>query len=128
MDPETEHSALRAWLEEHRDRDLSDQEVEAAASRLASAGGMALDLVLDCLTSPEEDATLLAISSQALRVWEPPYPVEPLIGLLRKRDVGPLPKALILRVLEGYGMQTRELMAPSIDLEEYELRADDDGA
>jgi hypothetical protein len=126
MDPEAEGKALAAWLEELRDRDLNDDEVEAAAHRLADAGGVALDLVLQHLASPDEDATHLAVSSQALRVWHPPYPVESLIGLLRRPDVGALPKALILRVLEGYGMETRELLGPAINLEEYEVRGDDE--
>ncbi len=126
MDPEAERTELARWLEEQRGRDLSDEEVEAAARRLAAAGGVALDPVLGHLRSPEEDATLLAISSQALRIWEPPYPVEPLLDLLRDREVGALPKALVLRILEGYGMATREILAPSIDLEEYEVRDSDD--
>ncbi len=126
MDPEAERSELARWLEEQRGRDLSDEEVEAAARRLAAAGGAALDPVLDQLKSPEEDATLLAISSQALKIWQPPYPVDPLLGLLRDRNVGALAKALVLRILEGYGMATREILAPSIDLEEYEVRGGDD--
>jgi hypothetical protein len=126
MDPEAERGELAAWLEEQRGRDLSDDEVEAAARRLAAVGGVALDLVLAHLQSPDEDPALLAISSQALRVWEPPYPVEPLLGLLGNRKVGALPKALVLRLLEGYGMETRELLAPGINLEEYEVRRDDD--
>lgn len=128
MDPEVQRGELAAWLEQQRGRDLSDEEVEAAARRLAAVGGVALDLVLAHLQSPDEDPALLAISSQALRAWDPPYPVEPLIGLLADRKVGALSKALVLRVLEGYGMETRELLAPGINLEDFELRGNDDEA
>ncbi len=120
MDPETERRELAQWLAGLRGQDLEDPAVDAAARRLADAGGLALDLVLAPFTSPEEDATLLAVASQALRVWTPPYPVEALVGLLGDRRVGALPKALILRVLEGYGMDTRDVLGTSIDLEEYE--------
>ncbi|MFB3820375.1 MAG: hypothetical protein ACE147_22180 [Candidatus Methylomirabilales bacterium] len=120
MDLERERIELAAWLEELRGRDLTDPEVEAAAHRLADAGGVALDLVLAQLASPAEDPALLAVASQALRVWHPPYPVESLLELLGKREVGALAKALILRVLEGYGMDTRDVLGVGVDLEGYQ--------
>lgn len=120
MDPERERMELAAWLEALRGKDLADPEVNAAAQRLADAGGVALDLVLGHLTSPDEDPALLAVTSQALRVWHPPYPVESLIEMLKKREVGALAKALILRVLEGYGMDTREVLGVGVDLEGHQ--------
>lgn len=127
MDPEAERQELAAWLETLRGRDLGDAEVEAAASRLAARGGVALDLVLAHLASPTEDPALLAVSSQALHLWEPPYPVDSLIGLLRDPNVGALAKALVIRALERYGMATRELLAPAINLEEFETERDAGG-
>jgi hypothetical protein len=122
MDPESERSELAAWLEGMRGKDLADPEVDAAARRLADAGGMVLDLVLGQLASPDEDPALLAVTSQALRMWHPPYPVESLIEMLRKREVGALAKALILRVLDGYGMNTRDVLGVSVDLEGEEYQ------
>ncbi|HTU00968.1 MAG TPA: hypothetical protein VMG58_04095 [Candidatus Sulfotelmatobacter sp.] len=126
---ENERRALRTWLEELRGRDLSDSEVEEAAQRLAAAGSVGLPVLLAHLTDPVEDPALLAVTSQALRVWPRPYPVERLLALLRKREMGALAKALILRVLEGYGLDTRDptVLGVAIDLEEHELRGGDGG-
>ena len=126
---ERERTALRAWLETLRGRDLSDPEVEEAAKRLVATGITGLPVLLGHLTDPVEDPALLAVTSQALRVWPKPYPVERLLALLRKREVGALAKALILRVLEGYGLDTEDpnILGVSIDLEEHELRGGDGG-
>jgi hypothetical protein len=55
--------------------------------------------------------------------------VEPLIALLRSPEVGDLAKALILNVLEKYGLDVDdpELLGLAINLEEYGPASDGDG-
>jgi len=126
---EQERQSLKAWLEELRGRDLSDPEVEEAAKRLAASGSTGLRVLLAHLTDPAEDPALLAVASQTLRIWPRPYPVERLLVLLRKREVGALAKALILRVLEGYGLDTQDptVLGVSIDLEEHQVEGQEGG-
>lgn len=120
MREETEDET-RTWLSGLRGLDLADAEVEAAGERLAGGGPPALPVVLELYL--QDDETLLAVATQALKRWPAPRPVEPLLGLLRDPEVDPLSKALILVVLEAYGLDpsSPELVGPAIDLEEYPL-------
>ncbi len=121
LDPEQE--ALAAWLREYRGRDLPDVEVEAAAARLVAGGAAALPIVLAQYLDPEEDATLLAVATVALKGWSEPHPTARLIELLQSREVGALGKALIMTVLERYGVDTADtgMLGIGINLEEYEI-------
>lgn len=118
---------IREQLEAFRGRDLSDAQVEAEVRHLLAAGEVAIPVLLEQFK--EEDETLLAVATQTLKAWGEPRPVEPLIRLLRDRDVGDLAKALILNILEEYGLDVDrpELLGLSINLEEYAPDSGDDG-
>ncbi|MBI4537256.1 MAG: hypothetical protein HY712_04790 [candidate division NC10 bacterium] len=113
---------IREWLEELRGIDLADSEVEAAADRLLAIGTAALPVLLDMYS--QQDETLLALATQALKRWPAPHPIEPLIALLRDPTVDDMAKALILILLEGYGLDptSPEVFGLSINLEDYPLR------
>jgi hypothetical protein len=115
---------LMKWLETLRGRDLTDVEVEAAADRLLGEPTPALPILLAQFADADEDAALLA-----LKRWTEPYPVKPLLALLRSPGVGALGKALIMTVLERYGIDTETsgLFGVGIDLEEYERRRGGEG-
>jgi hypothetical protein len=115
---------LMKWLETMRGQDLTDGEVEAAAERLLGEPTLALPILLAQFADEDEDAALLAVATVTLKRWVEPYPIKPLMALLRSPGVGALGKALILAVLEGYGIDTDTsgLFGVGIDLEEYELR------
>ncbi|HSB73438.1 MAG TPA: hypothetical protein VLT62_29270 [Candidatus Methylomirabilis sp.] len=110
---------IRGWLEGLGGRDLTDAEVEEAVQRLLRAGPPALPILLEQFTT--EDETLLAVATQALKVWESPDPVQPLLDLLRQPATGDLAKALILNVLERRGLDVDDpaLLGLAINLEEY---------
>jgi len=114
---------LDAWLETLRGRDLTDAEVEAAAQRLLADRKQALPVLLAQFVDPEEDAALLAVASVTLKAWVEPYPIKPLMALLRSSEVGALAKALILTVLERYriDIEGSGLYGVGVNLEEYEL-------
>jgi hypothetical protein len=114
---------IRDWLEGMKGVDLPDAEVEAAAARLVGIGATALPLLLE--TYLQEDETLLAVATQALRRWPEPYPIQPLLGLLKDPDLDAMSKALILMVLEAYGLDTSspEAFGLSINLEDYPIHA-----
>jgi hypothetical protein len=116
-------SEIRDWLETMKGVDLPDAEVEAAAARLVGFGAAALPLLLEVYA--QEDETLLAVATQALRRWPEPYPTQSLLGLLRDPDLDAMSKALILMVLEAYGLDTAspEAFGLSINLEEYPIHA-----
>lgn len=112
---------VRERLEELRGRDLSDAEVDAEVRDLLAVGEAAIPVLLEQFT--QEDETLLAVATQSLKAWGEPRPVEPLIALLRDPAVDDLAKALILTVLETYGLDVSdpELLGLVIDLEEYRV-------
>lgn len=118
---------IRERLGSLRGRDLTDAQVEAEARDLLASGQLALPILLDQFR--EEDETLLAVATQALKAWEEPHPVEPLMDLLRDPEVGDLSKALILNILERYGLDVddTELLGLSINLEEYDVDLDGNG-
>jgi hypothetical protein len=115
-------SEIREWLETLRGLDLTDAEVEAAAQRLLTNVQQALPILLAQFVDPEEDAALLAVTTVALKRWPEPHPVKPLMALLRSPSVGALGKALIMKVLERYGIDVdgSGLFGVGIDLEEFE--------
>jgi hypothetical protein len=119
LDPQMEEMAR--WLRQFRGQDLNDEQVEATAARLVAGGATALPIVLAQYLDPEEDATLLAVATVALKGWTEPYPNERLIELMQSREVGALSKALLMTVLERYGVDTADtaLLGVGIDLEEY---------
>ena len=119
---------LRERLEELRGKDLTDAEVEAEVQRLLAVGGPAVPVILDLFT--DEDETLLAVASQTLKSWGEPRPVEQLLKLLRHPDVSDLAKALILNVLEKYGLEVDgpELLGLGIDLEDYQVNSRGNGS
>ena len=112
---------IRERLEGLRGRDLRDAEVDAEVRQLLDVGEAAIPVLLEQFT--QEDETFLAVTTQALKAWGEPRPVEPLIALLRDPAVGDLAKALILTVLEKYGLDVndRELLGLGINLEEYRV-------
>ena len=116
---------LLRWLEALRGQDLTDGEVEAAVERLLSEPTLALPILLAQFADADEDAALLAVATVTLKRWVEPYPIKPLMALLRSPGVGALGKALILTVLERYGIDTDTSgrFGVGIDLEEHELRA-----
>jgi hypothetical protein len=118
---------IRERFEELRGRDLTNAEVNVEVQRLLTLGEPGIPVILDQFKG--EDETLLAVATQALKVWGEPRPVEPLIALLRNPDVGDLAKALILNVLEKYGLDVDdpELLGLSIDLEDYQVDSAGDG-
>ena len=128
-DPETDRTAkeIRERLEGLRGRDLTDEQVEAEVCALLASGSPALPILLEQLR--QDDETLLAVATQALKAWEEPRPVEPLLNLLRDPDVSDLSKALILNILERYGLDVddTEVLGLSITLEDYDLDPDGDG-
>jgi len=114
---------LLKWLETLRGLDLTDAEVEAAAERLLGEPTLALPILLAQFADADEDAALLAVATVTLKRWAEPYPIKPLMALLRSPGVGPLGKALIMTVLERYGIaiDTSGLFGVGIDLEEFKL-------
>jgi hypothetical protein len=111
------------WLASLRGLDLTDAEVEEAARRLLADPERALPILLAQFTDPAEDPALLAVTTVALKGWAAPHPVKPLTVLLRSKDVGALGKALIMTVLERYGMaaDSADLFGVGINLEEYPI-------
>ncbi len=118
---------IRMRLEGLRGQDLTDVQVEAEVRDLLASGQLALPILLEQFR--QEDETLLAVATQALKAWEEPRPVEPLLNLLRDPDVGDLSKALILNILERYGLDVEdtELLGLGINLEEYDVDLDGNG-
>jgi len=114
---------LMRWLETMRGQDLTDAEVEAAVERLLGEPTLALPILLAQFADEDEDAALLAVATVTLKRWVEPYPIKPLMALLRSPGVGALGKALIMTVLERYGIDTDTsgLFGVGIDLEEHEL-------
>jgi hypothetical protein len=110
-------------METFRGLDLTDAQVEAAAERLRGQRDQALPLVLAQFADPAEDAALLAVATVTLRGWAEPYPVEPLMALLRSPGVGALGKALIMTVLERYGIDIggSDVLGVGINLEEHDV-------
>ena len=129
-DSEQEQTAaeIRQRLQGLRGQDLTDAQVEAEVRALLASGPPALPILLEQFR--EEDETLLAVATQALKAWEEPRPVEPLLELLRDPDVSDLSKALILNILERYGLDVddAELLGLSINLEDYDLDPDGNGS
>ena len=129
-EPEQRRTAeeIREMLEGMRGQDLTDAQVEAEVRALLASGPPALPILLEQFR--QEDETLLAVATQALKAWEEPRPVEPLLELLRDPDVSDLSKALILIILERYGLDVddTELLGLSINLEDYDLDPDGDGS
>ncbi|HSD50202.1 MAG TPA: hypothetical protein VLG48_02255 [Candidatus Methylomirabilis sp.] len=128
-DPEQKRTAeeIRMRLEGLRGQDLTDAQVEAEVRDLLASGPLALPILLEQFR--EEDETMLAVATQTLKAWEEPHPVEPLLDLLRDPRVGDLSKALILNILERYGLDVdaAELLGLSINLEEYGVDLDGNG-
>ncbi len=118
---------IRERLEALRGQDLTDAQVEAEVSYLIAIGEAAIPILLEQFKG--DDETLLAIATQALKASGEPRPVEPLIALLRDRNVGDLAKALILNILEKYGLDVDDpqLLGLSINLEEYGMETGGDG-
>jgi len=114
---------LMRWLETMRGQDLTDAEVEAAVERLLGEPTLALPILLAQFADEDEDAALLAVATVTLKRWVEPYPIKPLMALLRSPGVGALGKALIMTVLERYGIDTDTsgLFGVGINLEEHEL-------
>jgi len=114
---------LMRWMETMRGQDLTDAEVEAAVERLLGEPTSALPILLAQFADEDEDAALLAVATLTLKRWVEPYPIKPLMALLRSPGVGALGKALIMTVLERYGIDTDTsgLFGVGIDLEEHEL-------
>ncbi len=127
--PETERMVerVRERLAELREKDLSDAEVEAEVSHLLAGGETVLPILLEQFR--EEDETLLAVATQTLKRWGERRPVEPLLALLQDPGVGDLAKALILNILERYGLNVDDpnLLGLGINLEEYRMGSGGDG-
>jgi hypothetical protein len=114
---------LADFLSTLRGQDLSDGEVEAAAGWLLRHRDAALPLLQAAFADPEEDPALLAVAMVTLQSWPEPHPVKPLMALMKRPEVGALGKALIMKVLERYGIDVdgTGLVGVGIDLEAYKL-------
>ena len=112
---------IQEWLHGLRGRDLPDREVEEAGERLAAGGGSTLPIVLDLFR--EEDETLLAVATEAMKRWPMPRPTDSLVLLLRDPSLDDMARALILLVLERYGLDpvSPEMVGLGIDLEEFPI-------
>jgi HEAT repeat protein len=120
-------AGLRARLQQLRAQDLTDAELADEVAALKEAGAAAVPVLLDQFADTDE--TLWAIATQALKAWEEPRPIEALVALLRSPGVDDLAKALVLTVLEAYGLDIDDLdvLGLGIDLEEYEVKPGEDG-
>ncbi len=118
---------LGEHLEALRGKDLTDAEVEAEVQRLLAVGRPAVPVLLDLFMDGDE--TFLAVASQTLKSWGEPRPVRPLIRLLRDPKVSALAKALILNVLEKYGLDVNDpgLLGLAIDLGERQVDSPGNG-
>ena len=118
---------IRERFEELRGQDLTNAEVDVEVRHLLAIGDPAIPVILEQFA--DEDEALLAVATQALKAWGEPRPVEPLIALLRAPEVGDLAKALILNVLDKYGLDVDgpELLGLSIDLEDYRVNSTGNG-
>ncbi len=124
---EPEQVGLQARLEQVRGRDLTDAEVAEEVVALKAAGAVAVPVLLELFADTDE--TLWAIATQALKAWEEPRPIEGLVALLRSASIDDLAKALILTVLEAYGLDIDDpdVLGLGIDLEQYEVEPGGDG-
>ena len=118
---------LRARLRRLRGQDLSDTAVAEEVAALKASGPPAVPVLLEQFA--EEDETLWAVVTQALKAWEEPRPVEALVALLRNPRIHDLAKALVLTILERYGLDIDDpdVLGLGIDLEGYEVEPDEDG-
>jgi hypothetical protein len=114
---------LWAVLAAVRGKDLEDPEVERIAAACVEHRDVGIPLLLELFRDPEEDAALLAIASVGLKRLEPPHPTRALLDLLRDPEVGPLAKALIMNILEKYGVNVDrpEIFGVGINLEDYQV-------
>jgi hypothetical protein len=121
---------LLEWFEGMRGVELTDAEVEEAARHLCAVGGEALPVLLEQFLDPEEDAALLAVSCVALKDWPEPRPTETLMEMVRHPAVGALSKALIMNILDRYGIEADrpEVLGVAIDLEEFPIERGPGGA
>ena len=120
-------TGLRARLQQLRGRDLTDAELADEVAALTAAGATAVPVLLDQFADTDE--TLWAIATQALKACEEPRPIEALVALLRSPGIDDLAKALVLTVLEAYGLDIDDpdVLGLGIDLEEYEAKPGEDG-
>ena len=120
-------AGLRARLEQVRGRDLTDAEVAEEVLALKAAGAAAVPVLLEQFADTDE--TLWAIATQALKAWEEPRPIEGLVALLGSAGIDDLAKALILTVLEAYGLDIDDpnVLGLGIDLEQYEVEPGGNG-
>ncbi len=118
---------IRKRFEELRGQDLTKAEVDIEVEHLLALGDPAISVILEQFA--DDDETLLAVATQALKAWGEPRPVESLLALLRNPQVCDLSKALILNVLEKYGLDVDdpELLGLSIDLEDYQVDSSGNG-
>ena len=125
--PDRIREQIRKRFEELREQELTNAEVDVEVQRLLALGDPAIPVILEQFK--DEDETLLAVATQALKSWGEPRPVESLLTLLRDPAVGDLAKALILNILEKYGLDVDdpELLGLSIDLEQYRVDSSGDG-
>lgn len=125
--PDRIREQIRKRFEELRGQELTNAEVDVEVQRLLALGDPAIPVILEQFK--DEDETLLAVATQALKSWGEPRPVESLLTLLRDPDVGDLARALILNTLEKYGLDVDdpELLGLSIDLEQYRVDSSGDG-
>jgi len=93
---------IRSRLLRLRGQDLSDAAVEEEAAFLKASGAAAIPVLLDLFAG--EDETLWAVATQSLKAWDEPRPVEGLLALLHNPRIHDLAKALILSILERYGL------------------------
>jgi len=117
---------LRARLEQLRGRDLTDVELADEVAALKAAGETAVPVLLEQFADTDE--TLWAVATQALKAWEEPRPIEALVALLRNARIDDLAKALILTVLEAYGLDIDDpdVLGLGIDLDEFEVEPGED--
>jgi HEAT repeat protein len=118
---------IRARLMRLRGRDLSDAAVAEEVSVLKASGVAAIPVLLAQFAG--EDETLWAVATQTLKQWDEPRPIEALVALLRNPRIHDLAKALILTVLERYGLDVDDpdILGLGINLEDYGAEPDEEG-
>ena len=109
---------IRARLHRLRGQDLSDAAVVEEVAVLKASGPAVVPVLLDQFA--DEDETMWALATQALKAWEEPRPIEALVALLRNPRIHDLAKALILTILEQYGLDVDDpdVLGLGINLED----------
>lgn len=112
-----EPAALGEIVERLRGQDVPSEILRAEAAKAAALGREALPGLLRLYE--QEDETLLALATVALKAMNERAVLRPLLALLGSDRVDDLARGLILKVLEHHGLDITDprLLGISIDLD-----------